>query len=528
MRRLMLCAGIAAVALLGQCPDIEFFSARTVITTDLSSQTAIGVLYLHPGKFVAGRYNLFSPNKLMEVIPNYQRHMVNCFQKKSFDTVTPSAKDYSAGAGSQLALAADLDNNELFGVIWLGYQRSSVQVHLVKMLGLAVGTQSYTVGMNAASALFADVNGDGFDDLLVVNAGTFSASSIGSVSVLLGNGDGTFRSAVEYPVGNNSTAIATGDFNGDGKLDIAVANSGENHISILAGNGDGTFKAATTVNTNGRPVALAAADLNGDGKLDLVVLSFGLMGTNTYSVLIGNGDGTFKAPMDTTLAAGGTYVAVGDFNLDGKADLAISHFNANTVSVFSGKGDGTFGSERLYLVGTNPGALVIQDVNGDGKPDIVVANGSSSVLLADPGSAGITTLLGNGDGTFQAAPSLPAGNEPAGVVAVDVNGDGKTDAVVSNQFGGELDVYLNDGKGGFGQPRRIAVTGLNGNTTSAFGIAAADFNGDGKIDVALADGINQDVTVLAGNGDGDFNPLTSVAMPAGAVSLTAADFNGDG
>ena len=233
MRRLMLSAGIAAVALLGQCPDIEFFSARTVITTDLSSQTAIGVLYLHPGKFVAGRYNLFSPNKLMEVIPNYQRHMVNCFQKKSFDTVTPSAKDYSAGAGSQLALAADLDNNELFGVIWLGYQRSSVQVHLVKMLGLAVGTQSYTVGMNAASALFADVNGDGFDDLLVVNAGAFSASSIGSVSVLLGNGDGTFRAPTAFALGSRSTGLAAADLNGDQRDDLIVPSYDGGSISVM-------------------------------------------------------------------------------------------------------------------------------------------------------------------------------------------------------------------------------------------------------------------------------------------------------
>src|SRR5258708_3238165 len=383
VRLLVLAA--ACTPIWSQCPAIEFFSAKTAITTDLSHQSGIGVLKLHPGTFIAGRYQLFPPNKLQEIIPNYQRHLVNCFQKGAFGHDQSTATDYSAGAGSQLALAANLDKNDLFGVIWTGYGRNSVNVNLGKIPSRLVGSQFYNVVEHAAGGLFVDVNGDGFPDLVTVNAGSSSGTSPGSVSVLIGNGDGTFKPAVNYATGPNSLSVAPGDFNGDGKLDLVAANEafqGQSSLSLLSGNGDGTFKTATTINLNALPIAVAAADINGDGKTDLVVLTLSTTGNGGgFSILLGNGDGTFKPEVDTLLSEAGRYVAVGDFNKDGLPDLAISHFNQNTVSIFLGTAGGAFGPEAEYLVSTNPGALVIDDINGDGNPDVVIADGTPGLLM---------------------------------------------------------------------------------------------------------------------------------------------------
>jgi hypothetical protein len=274
---------------------------------------------------------------------------------------------------------------------------------------------NYSSGTGDAVALTAaDVNGDGKLDLVLANGG---------VGVLLGNGDGTFQAAANYASGgDNAESVAVADVNGDGIPDLLVANecAGDcefderGAVGVLLGNGDGTFQAAVSYDTGGFLAnSVAVGDVNGDGKPDLVVAN-----QNSVGVLLGNGDGTFQPAL--SYGSGGLSVAVADVNGDGKPDLVVA--GCGGVCILLGNGDGTFKPAVSY----NPGgsiAVTVADVNGDGKPDLLVANEcDSSSPDCRYGSAGV--LLGNGDGTFQAAVSYDTGGYLASSVVVgDVNGD---------------------------------------------------------------------------------------------------------
>jgi hypothetical protein len=311
-----------------------------------------------------------------------------------------------------------------------------------------------------------DFNGDGKLDLAVVDYDT------GVVCILLGNGDGTFRPQVQYAAGTFPRAVAVGDFNGDGKLDLVVANSGGNNVSVLLGNGDGTFKAAVNYSTGSSPGSVAVADFNGDGKLDLAVAN---SGSNNVSVLLGNGDGTFQAAVNYPTSAQPSSVAVGDFNRDGKLDLVTANGSSNNVSVLLGNGDGTFKPHVDYPVAADAASVTIADFNDDGKLDLAVAT-----TCCGSGLTGVSILLGNGDGTFQAQVDYATGDDAFSTVVGDFNGDGKLDIAVASYSSANVSVLLGNGDGTFqthvdystaGQPTWVAV---------------GDFNRDGRLDLAVA------------------------------------------
>src|SRR5205807_1909374 len=200
--------------------------------------------------------------------------------------------------------------------------------------------RDFIAGTNPHAVAAGDFNRDGVQDLAVANLGD------NTVSVLLGNGDGTFRPASAPPVsaGSSPQSMVVGDFNGDGRPDLAVADYGANVVSVLLGNGNGTFRpAATTSGTGNGPWALAVADFDGDGKLDLVVAN---MGDVVVSVLLGKGDGTFQQEQTFRAGSGPSSVAVGDFNGDGVKDLAVTNYGDSTVSVLLGSGTGARSEER--------------------------------------------------------------------------------------------------------------------------------------------------------------------------------------
>ena len=259
---------------------------------------------------------------------------------------------------------------------------------------------SFPAGSGLWSLAVGDFNGDGKVDV--------AAANLGSVSILLGNGDGTLQPPVNYLV-PLPFSIVVADFNGDGKADLAVG-SLSSSLSILLGNGDGTFQAPVNVALS-QPTSLAAGDFNGDGNTDLAAVN-----DEGLAVMLGNGDGTFQSPVNYAVDA--TAVAVGDFNGDGKADLAVTFGLANTVSILLGNGDGTFRAGSTYLAGTYPVCLTVGDFNGDGKADLAVGNQSSS---------DVSLLLGNGDGTFQRTANYPVGSQPQSIIAGDFNGDGRAD-----------------------------------------------------------------------------------------------------
>ena len=338
---------------------------------------------------------------------------------------------------------------------------------------VALGTPaSLSVGSSPNYMAIGDLNGDGKLDLVVAN---YSGSDI---SVLLGNGDGTFQAAVNYGAGSWPLSIGVGDFNGDGKLDLAVVNTVGNNVSVLLGNGDGTFQPAVNYAAGSGGQSVAIGDLNRDGKLDLVVAN---NQSNNVSVLLGNGDGTFQAAVNYAAGAGAASVAVGDFNGDGKLDLAVANSGSGYVSILLGNGDGTFQAAVDYVAGNGCQSIVAEDFNGDGKLDLVVANNQSN---------NVSVLLGKGDGTLQAAQSYPAGTRASSVAVGDFNGDGILDLAVGNRDTGGLSILLGIGDGTF-----LPAVQYDTGTVTQF-LAAGDFNRDGRLDVVVSDGTNSTVSIL--------------------------------
>jgi hypothetical protein len=374
---------------------------------------------------------------------------------------------------------------------------------VVSWNGSARATTFVSKSQLKATVLTSDVAKPGTASITVFNPGQGAAESnviffqITPPTTTVGLA-ATFAPAA----GIDPTAVEVGDFNHDGKLDLAVANWTSNNVSVLLGNGDGTFQAAVNYAAGSGPHSVAVGDFNGDGKLDLVTANSGPPGSgeigNTVSVLLGNGDGTFQPPVNSGAGSGPWSVAVGDFNGDGKLDLAVTlndSVNPGAVSVLLGNGDGTFRAPVQYATGYEPGGVGVGDFNGDGKLDLVVAAGG-----------GVNVLLGNGDGTFQAHVDYSGG----GVTVGDFNGDGKLDLT----DGGSM--LLGNGDGTFRAP--ISTGGAAGGWA-----VVGDLNGDGKLDLVTA---NNNVSVLLGNGDGTFQEIDYSVIHL--ESLALGDFNADG
>ena len=312
------------------------------------------------------------------------------------------------------------------------------------VLGFAPWTD-YPTGRYATVAT-GDVNNDGKADIVTANGGD------STVSVLLGKGDGSFQAKGDYATGPSARAVAVGEFNGDGKQDVATRNTdghGLGSVSVLLGNGDGTFRAKVDYPTGGSGTDVAVGDFNGDGKQDLATSS----PSGNVSVLLGNGDGTFRAKVDSVGAVGGT-LAVGDFNGDGKQDLVVANdlMSNWTASVLLGKADGTFNAKVDYPTGPGPADVAVGDFNGDGKQDLATANG-----LFDFGGDTVDVLLGKGDGTFAGAITYATGLMPRSVAVADFNGDGKQDLVTANVDGGDVSVLGGVGDGTFAGAAAFSV-----------------------------------------------------------------------
>ena len=423
---------------------------------------------------------------------------------------------------------------------------------------------NFTVGTKPASVTVGDFNSDGKSDLATANY--FG----NSVSVLLGTGTGSFGTATNFTVGSNPRSVTVGDFNGDGKSDLAVANNYGFNVSVLLGTGTGSFGTATNFTVGTGPFSVTVGDFNGDGKSDLTTANFN---SNNVSVILnttpkitiapgtnpveGGTVGTFIISLDTPAPTGGIVV---NFNTTGSTATILADYSftagtnitavtANTFTIAAGATTATlnvvavsdavndpnetvkvnltsggdyilgansstsFNPATNFSVGNRPYSVTVGDFNGDGKSDLAVANFYNN---------NVSVLLGTGTGSFGTATNFSVGAGPLSVTVGDFNGDGKSDLAVANRYGNNVSVLLGTGTGSFGTATNFSVGAVPRSVT------VGDFNGDGQSDLATANSYSNNVSVLLGTGTGSFGTATNFSVGINPRSVTVGDFNSDG
>jgi len=446
--------------------------------------------------------------------------------------------DFGTGLDPNSVAIADLNADGRPDVVTANADSNANTVSV--LLGNGDGTfgrkTDFGTGSTPGSVAIADLNGDGRPDVVTANIGYHGADN--TVSVLLGIGDGTFGPRTEYDAGAGLTctvvvdrsgsyvscpgyflSVAITDLDADGRVDVAVVNSNSNRVSVLLGNGDGTLRSMTDFVTGGTPSSVAIGDLNADGTPDLAVTNYS---SSTVSVLPGLGNGLFGGKTDFATGASPLSVAIGALDADGRLDLAVVEA-AHTVSVLVANGN-TFRPRSTFHTGANPYSVAIADLDADGRPDLAVAGGPTSSGLR----GSVSVLRGNGDGTFGTNAEFATGISPLSVAASDLNADGRADLVVANSVSATVSVLLGNGNGTFG-PRTDYSTRTNlGSGANSVGIS--DLNGDGRLDLVVADEDRATnlVLVLLGNGDGTFGQKTGYGTGVNPAALAIADLNADG
>ncbi len=486
--------------------------------------------------------DLNGDGKLDVVVTNKVDETISVLINKGDGTFKPQAVVDVGDVPAAVAVADLNADGYLDVVVVLPVLNESPGSHVSVLLGRGDGTFQHYVLYNTLSAMapqsvaVGDLNGDGKPDLVVTNTGPDLAPG-STISVLINNGSGGFPTHVEYTTGFAPLAVTIADFNGDHKMDLAVANgcgldltcaaSSGGTVSVLMGNGNGTFQNQTSFQVGYRPDAIVAADFNGDKKLDLAIGNFN---GNNVSILMGQGNGSFNTQVQYPTAIWEPYgIVAADFNHDGKVDLAVSTSGSTAVSILPGKGDGTFQAHQDYWAGNGAGIAASGDFNGDTYIDLAVPD----LGWSNRPDQTTTILMGNGDGTFRSHVLYETSVTPGAVATADFNEDGKLDLVVgwdpsaTDPSNGRIDVLLSNVNGGY-DPHTSYATG---NLPAS--VAVGDFNKDGHMDVAVAnDGTattpDNTVSVLVGNGDGTFQSQVLYPVGNNPLAITAADVNGDG
>jgi hypothetical protein len=405
---------------------------------------------------------------------------------------------------------------------------------------------TYTVGYNIAGIVAMDFNGDGYLDLAVLDSATDSYPSVPQISILISNGDGSYKAPVQLAADSAAFGVVAGDFNGDSKNDLVVTaqkSNGDYELLFYAGNGDGTFKAYTSTDTGTteRLVSLPV-DVNKDGKLDILgwdIATSATTPTYTLASFINNGSATFTATESAT-AARFNPIAVGDLNGDGKIDAVIPDFGSNTFSIYQGNGSGGFTLVSTYPTIYGPDSAYITDFDGDGNADILIGIASNGFFGPDNEGVG-EILLGKGSFAYSTpAPLQPTGsgvtfsNGELGVAVADLNGDSKQDAAAYGSKAGTssntvaVSTLLNNGSGGLAAGSSVNFSLLS---STPF-LLAVPLSGTTPVDLVAA-GTDPTTSAQAiqsaiNNGTGTFTVKSTLLDLAAPLSwLAAGDFNQD-
>jgi hypothetical protein len=376
---------------------------------------------------------------------------------------------FNGSVGADAVAVGDFNGDGKQDLAVVHTAENSIDILLNKGNGTFLPPVSYpTRGVEPLDIIVRDFNGDGKLDIAVTNPGDQANNFKSSISIFMGNGNGTFKPAVTYASGRLNRGLTVGDFWGDGKLDLATTNFLDNTVNILRGNGDGTFRAPITVAIPQAPRSLVAGDFDGNGgRAEDLAVVHGTNPNDGMTILLGNGNGTFQAPREyavpPTPGDGNPFpefVIAGDLRNSGKTDLVVSLYDHN-IDVFLGNGNGTFQPAVGYDTGEYPRAVALADVNGDGKKDLVVTN-IGALIQNEAGS--VAVLLGNGNGTFQPAIQYTPVKFPGWVAVGDFNGDGWPDLALTRvQDGHSVDVMLNQAVHNFAPsaPTNLTATAVS-------------------------------------------------------------------
>jgi FG-GAP-like repeat/FG-GAP repeat len=417
---------------------------------------------------------------------------------------------YGTGAVPVWVAAGDVNGDGKMDIVTANRASNTVSVLLGTGDGTFAFAQDSPCGALPNAVAIADFDGDGHPDLVTANY------NWDTVSVLLGKGDGTFTTKLDYVVGDGPRVVTTGDLNGDGKPDLMTVNGRAGSVSVLLGKGDGTFASQPQdVLIETAPIVAASlGDVDRDGKPDLVVALGGSNAQGALLVLLAKGDGTFAAPVGYTGQSYQTWLGLADANRDGNLDIVVA--GADGLSVLVGQGDGAFAPKVDGPASPNVAGLTLGDFNGDGNPDLAVA------MSADGSSGSVGVLAGTKSGSFGADTTFPTAPNPNSVALADLDRDGNLDAVTVNASAGAGTVSVMLGRGdGTLAPRHDYAAGI-----APSSLVLGDMDGDGQLDIAVADG--SAVNVILSKGDGSFGTPVGYGTAGPTAGVALGDLDRDG
>lgn len=390
--------------------------------------------------------------------------------------------------------------------IWLNTTNKSIyrpKPGSVELMPTGIKNATSGLNFNSSSDKTTDLDGDG-----TTNAGEVTAATPTNP---FAKGPGTFAAATSNTVGTSPLAVASGDLDGDGDIDLAAANSSDDNVSILLRAANGTYGSATNYSVGDNPVNIMAGDFDGDGDLDLATNNSG-SGGNNVSIILGAGDGTFGSATNKNVGTSPQGGTLGDFDGDGDLDLAVANSGSTSLSILLGAGNGTFADAASDEAGSNKMDVAAGDLDGDGYLDLVAGDSGSG--------SNVSVLRGKGDGTFGTAANYSSQSYVRGVALGDFDSDGDLDVATSHFVSQGISILLGNGDGTLGTYTSLGLT------LTARKIAAADVDGDNDVDLIVPT-TSSTVEILLGNNDGTFATPVSYAASS-SYGITVADLDGDG